>query len=97
MLKDSNYHAFLLPGQYFHVLLTLVAGPEWLNLFVFLIKKNEPRSRHIKIPRSMVLSVLVAGDKPNLFLKDKLNPRGLDGPRARFLRSLNIQFSSPGP
>ena len=45
----------------------------------------------------MVLSILVAGDKPNLFLKDKLNPRGLNGPRARFLSSLNIQFSSPGP
>ena len=45
----------------------------------------------------MVLSILVAGDKPNLFLKDKLNPRGLNGPRGRFLRSLNIQFSSPGP
>lgn len=39
VLKDSNYHALLLLGQYFHVLLTLVAAPEWLNLFVFLIKK----------------------------------------------------------
>ena len=40
----------------------------------------------------MVLSILVAGDKPNLFLKDKLNPRGLNGPRGRFLRSLNTSF-----